>query len=284
MKDKLRRLSRAIGSVLRKSKRTNDSLEAFRETESFKQLESAFRKAIVKQAKWVSKNIHQLDSLYEQEGISDSEFEAKVSNWIGNNMPSLADLISAVRVYTYFYNAFEAAVLYQYQLQGIMTKGADFTIAFKLTNQGYIAELKNMADYLLHRSRVNDSTLQNLMTIFRDSRLEQKTIDETAAEINDRMPDIAENRAFMIANTESNRAMSTAQQAFMKENQVPTKSWIPAGPNTCPICDGNADDGEIGIDETFSSGDLAPPAHPNCECYEEAGKIDLDNVDLWGGD
>jgi len=34
----------------------------------------------------------------------------------------------------------------------------------------------------------------------------------------------------------------------------------------CEICLGNADDGDIEVDAEFSSGDDAPPAHPNCEC------------------
>ena len=89
----------------------------------------------------------------------------------------------------------------------------------------------------------------------------------------------------MIANTEANQAMSSAQQAFLKENGVGTKKWVGAGPNTCAICQGNEDQGPIPIDDEFESGDVTPPGHPGCECYEDAGEeIDLDSIDvLWDG-
>ena len=31
-------------------------------------------------------------------------------------------------------------------------------------------------------------------------------------------------------------------------------------------CEANGDQGPIGIDEAFDSGDDAPPAHPQCRC------------------
>jgi hypothetical protein len=43
------------------------------------------------------------------------------------------------------------------------------------------------------------------------------------------------------------------------------KEWI-LGPNPCVICEENADEGDIDLDDVFPSGDDSPPAHPNCEC------------------
>lgn len=72
-------------------------------------------------------------------------------------------------------------------------------------------------------------------------------------------------RAEMIASTEMNDAMS---QAFLKKlvrNAIEYKQWI-LGPDPCEICEENAEEGAIPVDEDFPSGDDAPPAHPNCVC------------------
>lgn len=43
------------------------------------------------------------------------------------------------------------------------------------------------------------------------------------------------------------------------------KEWLVGG-DPCPICEANADQGPIELDEDFDSGDDAPGAHPRCEC------------------
>lgn len=86
----------------------------------------------------------------------------------------------------------------------------------------------------------------------------------------------------MIARTESANAIGQANHASAKENGATTKVWVIAGPG-CDVCQPNVDDGEIPIDQAFSSGDMNEPAHPNCECYTEAGEIDLDSIDVWTG-
>lgn len=43
------------------------------------------------------------------------------------------------------------------------------------------------------------------------------------------------------------------------------KEWYPDD-EACPICQANADQGPIPLDEEFESGDDHSPAHPNCEC------------------
>lgn len=71
--------------------------------------------------------------------------------------------------------------------------------------------------------------------------------------------------ADMIANTETNRAMSQASLDEYSQAGMGGKEWL-ASPDSCEECQGNEDDGPIGLDEVFSSGDDAPPVHPNCTC------------------
>ena len=76
-------------------------------------------------------------------------------------------------------------------------------------------------------------------------------------------------RANMIARTElmaANGQGSLASYKSARDIGVKVKkAWYP-DEGACPICLANADDGSIDLDADFSSGDDAPPAHPNCEC------------------
>ncbi len=73
-------------------------------------------------------------------------------------------------------------------------------------------------------------------------------------------------RASTIARTELMRADSAAGiRAYRESGVVFKKEWSPDA-EACPICITNADQGIIGIDELFESGDDTSPAHPNCEC------------------
>ncbi len=87
----------------------------------------------------------------------------------------------------------------------------------------------------------------------------------TARLIQDAVDGMSSWRADMIAATEMNDAMSQAFLQKLINNSVGYKQWI-LGPDPCPICEENADEGAIPVDEEFPSGDDFPPAHPNCVC------------------
>lgn len=285
--NKHQHLDGELGRFIAKASKRNEPLEAFRDTESFKQFNEGLERALNKQAEWTAKH------LSESPGI---ELEATADNidmivqdagaWLNNNMPRLNEFLSENRVYTYLRNGFVFSVEAQYMRYGLNIKKAvkGEYVDFKLTNENYIATLKSAAKVLLTRSTADETTKTRLAAIIREYKLAGVTIDELAAIIRSEFIDkISPVRAFMIANTETNNAMSIAQKAFMVENGVKKKRWIPAGPSTCDVCEGNADDGDIPVDDPFSSGDDRPAAHPNCECYLEAGEIDLESIDIWTG-
>lgn len=69
----------------------------------------------------------------------------------------------------------------------------------------------------------------------------------------------------MIARTEPTFAESAGSLlGYAESGAVDGKGWSVEDP--CEVCQGNADDDIIPLDEEFSSGDQAPPAHPNCKC------------------
>lgn len=74
-------------------------------------------------------------------------------------------------------------------------------------------------------------------------------------------------RADMIASTEMTRAQSQGALGTAKDVGAIGKSWETSGDHSIEDeCDMNEDDGVIGIEDVFSSGDDAPGAHPNCNC------------------
>jgi len=93
------------------------------------------------------------------------------------------------------------------------------------------------------------------------------------SEIEDYAEELIGQRAETIARTEimgalNEGALETWRQA--REDGFITgaarKEWLATEDElTCPICE-PLDGVQVGLEETFPSGDLVPPAHPNCRC------------------
>jgi len=78
----------------------------------------------------------------------------------------------------------------------------------------------------------------------------------------------SEGRSDLIARTEIAFADSRGNyMAYVNSGLVSGKEWIRGSEAyDCDICETNAAAGVIGLEEAFPSGDLTPPAHPNCVC------------------
>ena len=87
---------------------------------------------------------------------------------------------------------------------------------------------------------------------------------------------LLQERRKTIAQTEGRYATSEARAAAADERKDEFKRWITSpDERLCEVCDGNENDGVIPINESFSSGDMHTPAHPNCRCtvaYLSGGK------------
>lgn len=277
---KLENLSAAVDNFLNKASKKNEPLEAFRDTDDFKSFENSMSTGILDQVKAMANKLPKWM-------IDDEEFDEKrVTKWVEDNQKTIAKYVEQKDIYKILIAAFTYSVESFYQRQGIkLKKAADPSVTFELTNQYYLDALNDQANYLLNKSSIDETTRNRMINLIRDTRTNMVTIDELAEIIVSEFEGISDTRAFQIANTEANQAMSSAQQAFLEENGIATKVWVAAGPNTCPICEGNADQGPIPVNDDFDSGDPYPPGHPGCECYEDAGELlDLDSIDvLWDG-
>lgn len=74
-------------------------------------------------------------------------------------------------------------------------------------------------------------------------------------------------RGDMIARTEIAKAdVEGNMMAYRASGQVAGKKWLVGSEGGCDECQANADEDVIPLEQDFSSGDDAPPAHPNCVC------------------
>ena len=113
---------------------------------------------------------------------------------------------------------------------------------------------------------INRTTLDRIGTILAKGLKEGITPADMARQMRSDIDDLLDDseRALMIAQTETSRAVSIASRELYQESGVELVEWLVADP--CDTCQENADVSPIGIGETFPSGDTEPPAHPNCVC------------------
>jgi len=81
-----------------------------------------------------------------------------------------------------------------------------------------------------------------------------------------KLPEMDDNRARMIARTETSFANGRATQKAYESRGIQRKQWALGTNPEDDECTANADAGAIAVGAAFPSGDMAPPSHPNCTC------------------
>lgn len=277
-------LDEYIDRTLNKANGVNKPYRAIKRTDYYKEFQTKFTDGISEQGKWA---VNKLPDLLSSAGIDDDlqplglEQQQKLQGLVKRDMPALSEYVSQTVILNGLTDFFEWSVKQQYKRWGYMVKAK---VDFALTNTQYINALKDRSAYLLNQNSLDDTTVDDIISTVSDSKLAGMTNSEVAQVLKDTFADVSAYRGEMIARTESANAIGDANHAAATENGATTHYWVTAGPDPCEICLGNEDDGEVPIDQAFSSGDLNEPAHPNDECYTEAGEIDLDSVDLWSGE
>jgi len=116
--------------------------------------------------------------------------------------------------------------------------------------------------------QVTETTRNVIRDTIADGMASGATVDDIAADLA-ASTGFSDSRARMIARTEVSQASNSAAVDAMfaaRDAGLPLRKQWELGDNPCPICEENGNDGPIAIEDTFSSGDDAPPLHPNCEC------------------
>lgn len=114
--------------------------------------------------------------------------------------------------------------------------------------------------------RIDSATREMLRGLVENAIAEGSSNDDLAAAIEDATA-FSPERAEVIARTETAAAdVNGNMGAYRSSGLVVGKQWILAQDEYCDDCAANEAQGVIGLDEVFSTGDDAPPAHPNCRC------------------
>lgn len=126
-------------------------------------------------------------------------------------------------------------------------------------------------DNLVANDNAEMTITETMRDDIRDAVADAIESGDSAADLSDTIEGLgsfSEERATMIARTELIRANNAGSLAAMRESGVvEKKEWTTAeDDDVSEDCEGNSDQGAIDLDDTFESGDDAPPAHPNCRC------------------
>lgn len=111
---------------------------------------------------------------------------------------------------------------------------------------------------------LNDETRDQMRGVIENAIKQKRGIPGLSRDLRNQMDDMTKVRAKMIARTETCDALESAFMDRAKDLKVTGKEWVVTDP--CPICEDNGNAGVIPIDKPFPSGDMRPPAHPNCRC------------------
>lgn len=120
-------------------------------------------------------------------------------------------------------------------------------------------------------TQINEFTRESMARLLADSFAKGESIEQIAAKISASFEDMSLYRARRIALTETSKAWSYAEMMSGEEMQRAgykvVKEWLlgPLHPRYDP-CDHNHEQGAIPLRQPFSTGDMAPPQHPNCGC------------------
>lgn len=246
-------LASSLDRYISKVSRRNQPLDYWRTKSEYRKFKSLVKSLLVSQINHISARLSK-----------ETFLPAHADNWLLANFLNLSNIVDTKDLEDYFSKVFVFAVKTSYLQNGVVAKSESPQVEFSLTNQFYIDQINNQADYLINQSSIDDTTRSQLFDIISGGLNDGLTPYEVASLISDQVDGISEKRATTIAITETANSMGMAQMAWMRENGVAEKEWVTAGNNPCRICDMNEAESPIPIDSYFSSGDDTVPAHPNC--------------------
>lgn len=112
---------------------------------------------------------------------------------------------------------------------------------------------------------ISDTTRNELRRIITESFEHNTKFEDLIKDIQDAGA-FSGVRAQLIAKTEVSHAQAGGTYSvWQKTGVVQTCQWQTSNlENVCPECEANEDQGEVEFGKPFGSGDLFPPAHPNC--------------------
>lgn len=147
---------------------------------------------------------------------------------------------------------------------------ADPVDTLKLANTRAEAWASQRAGELIGSNAAGGELADATRELIRNDIIRAEQEGWTNAELRSALEDnyaFSKSRASTIAKTELKSAGSNGNLEGWKASGLKMKkSWALGATDACEVCEGNASEGDIPLDDSFSSGDETAPAHPNCDC------------------
>ena len=153
---------------------------------------------------------------------------------------------------------------------------------FTLQNQELLTYLSDHANLVI--DSVDQTTQKWLADQIMQGSADGLTPQEIANGIADSSDQFSEARAKTIVLTETAAAITQVEIATSASYGITEKTWHTSEDDLVDEICGDLDDETVGINESFSSGDDGPPAHPNCRCYIDYPTPDFFNTDTAAAD
>ncbi len=109
---------------------------------------------------------------------------------------------------------------------------------------------------------IDEETRARFTKVISDGIKNKRGIPGLQADLRKEFTDMSTRRAQTIARTETADALGESFVERAKAMGITGKQWMVTG-DPCDLCQDNADDGPIPIEDAFSSGDMHEPGHPN---------------------
>lgn len=164
-------------------------------------------------------------------------------------------------------------------IQGGTHAVSDFAVgsSFDLANPRAVDFLENRAELAV--AGIDDATKEQLRTIISNGVADGKSYDAIAREIRERFNGFSapsplkhiRSRSHLVAVTEMGNAYEAGNRAvidgLVDAGLTMEKRWSTVGDSRVDAdCEGNESEDWIPVEDTFSSGDDTPLAHPGCRC------------------
>lgn len=123
-------------------------------------------------------------------------------------------------------------------------------------------------------TQMDTTTKERLARVISDGIQNKRGIPGLSKEIRNTFTDMSKYRSQLIARTETANALSTASLDNMVDMGIDGKEWVTAGDSdVSDECLANEAQGVIPVNDSFTSGVMAPPQHPNCRCTVAPAKL-----------
>lgn len=263
----LDRAQNDLEAVIKRRLKINPGLETVERHPEYAKMIEAFHKAMIEQvhellASDLFKDIDAAIGSHKADGspIPTESDDLEIQDAVNDNIVPLSKKIGQALADFFI-------IVFNMGGQDFLNKH-NIPATFELENERIVEAVKSAASTAI--TGIDQTTADWITGKISSGRADGLSNADIADSIRSQVPDTYANRAEAIVRTETSNMVGQSENITAVNNGASHKEWVVVDDgNVCPICEGNESAGQIGIAESFPSGDSQEPAHPNCRCIVE---------------